>query len=199
LYYTTLEPSQRGTILWGGPPGPRPTPWSACSNAQRAGGGPARTGASAPHLVVAVLLCGAGAFAQCHLNKPRNCNCYRIRGADPLVRAGPPDPLFARRIKACASPTGRRGRRPADQGVRPTICAEHRNGLLSGIGRFRLPTGFFTSFSDGVHHRGQGVNHRGNPHGRQNSLLADAFFAQHLLVRIDAHTAAVDGRNRQAP
>src|SRR5579859_2426417 len=35
--------------LWGGPPGPRPTPWSACSNTGRAGpGGPARTRASAP-------------------------------------------------------------------------------------------------------------------------------------------------------
>jgi hypothetical protein len=41
-YYTTLKSPQ-----WGGPPGPLPTPWSACSNTGRAGpGGPART----PHV-----------------------------------------------------------------------------------------------------------------------------------------------------
>jgi hypothetical protein len=49
LYHYIFRLSQPATILWGGPPGPRPTPWSACSDAARAGpGGPARTGASAP-------------------------------------------------------------------------------------------------------------------------------------------------------
>ena len=104
-----------------------------------------------------------------------------------LVRAGPPDPQADGGVG------------PRTRGSAPRFVQSIAMAYLSGIGRFRLPTGFFTSFSDGVHHRGQGVNHRGNPHGRQNSLLADAFFAQHLLVRIDAHATAVDGRNRQAP
>src|ERR1035441_5896424 len=57
--YDTLRPSQPATILWGGPPGPRSAPWSTCSNAGRAGpGGPARTRASAPRLVAALLPCG---------------------------------------------------------------------------------------------------------------------------------------------
>jgi glycerol-3-phosphate acyltransferase PlsX len=61
LYYYTLKPSQPATILWGGPPGPRSTPWSTCSNTGRAGpGGPARTRASAPRSVAALPLCGAG-------------------------------------------------------------------------------------------------------------------------------------------
>ena len=33
LYYTPHSSSQRATNWWGGPPGPRPTPWSACSDA----------------------------------------------------------------------------------------------------------------------------------------------------------------------
>jgi len=31
LYYNILIVSPPATILWGGPPGPRPTPWSASS------------------------------------------------------------------------------------------------------------------------------------------------------------------------
>ncbi|HTB11635.1 MAG TPA: hypothetical protein VK752_08690 [Bryobacteraceae bacterium] len=49
-----LEPFQAG---WGGPPGPRPTPSSACSGGQSAGpGGPARTRASAPHLALLIFV-----------------------------------------------------------------------------------------------------------------------------------------------
>jgi hypothetical protein len=32
-YYTLHNSSQLTTIWWGGPPGPRPTPWSALSGA----------------------------------------------------------------------------------------------------------------------------------------------------------------------
>ena len=35
MHYYTLSPSQPATILWGGPPGLRPTHWSASSDAQK--------------------------------------------------------------------------------------------------------------------------------------------------------------------
>src|ERR1039458_1847542 len=64
----------------------------------------------------------AGTSAQCHLNKPPNWNSESSWGG-PLVRAGPPDPLFARRIKRlrhCERPTWASA---AVQGDRPTIYA----------------------------------------------------------------------------
>jgi glycogen(starch) synthase len=45
----TGNPAPTATTLWGVPPGPRPTPWSASLDEGKAGpGGPARTRASAP-------------------------------------------------------------------------------------------------------------------------------------------------------
>ena len=51
----------------------------------------------------------------------------------------------------------------------------------------------------GVQDGGQGVNGGGDADGGQDRLFVDAFFAQYILVGIDADAAAVDGGDRQAP
>ena len=74
------------TILWGGPPGPQPTPWSACSSTERAGpGGPARTGASAPRLDAAPVLSGADDRCWSSANRLPLCNQIQ-RGSHDLRR-----------------------------------------------------------------------------------------------------------------
>ena len=65
---------------------------------------------------------GAGYPAQRHLVFKNDGALQKSSGADPLVRAGPPDPLFvwnqlpAERERPARGPA-------ADQGVRPTIYA----------------------------------------------------------------------------
>src|ERR1035438_247977 len=60
--------------------------------------------------------------------------CWRVGGADPLVRAGRPRPAAATISVSILRGAGRpTGASAADQGVRPTICAESSPGSkLSG-------------------------------------------------------------------
>jgi len=55
------------------------------------------------------------------LSFPMACLCI-IRGADPLVRAGPPGPALLSKNRASAIASRPTGGAAADRGVRPTIC-----------------------------------------------------------------------------
>ncbi len=54
-------------------------------------------------------------------------------------------------------------------------------------------------YSFGVEDGCQTMNYGRQAHGGQDRFLRHAFVAEHLLVRIDAESAAIDGRDGRAP
>src|ERR1035437_1441646 len=115
---------------------------------KKSGGRPGLTdGSVCPTLLSKDLQAGgAGAFAQCYLNRRLPSHLHKSWGGPPGLRATPPSACCGRKCLLLGEKSGSGGTR-ADLGVRPTSSAEFQCfGLFKWHGALSPPSRFFHGF-----------------------------------------------------